>query len=204
VLDVGCGAGTFLALAAREHGCEVTGVDFKDLSGSPWMKGVEFRCGVFTEQPFEGRRFDHITMWHFLEHDYEPRRTLAKARELLSEEGRLIIEVPRLDSLTYRLFGCRWPGLQAPQHTALYSYATLRALALREGFEIVDHLPYGAFPPYFYIFAGCAFRLLKGKGLDFSKAVFPYFIGELALAPVLAFEKRLNLAMQTIVLRRST
>jgi SAM-dependent methyltransferase len=203
VLDVGCGAGTFLAHLARVHGARVTGVDFKDLSASPWMQGVEFRCGLLSAQSFGDTRFDVITMWHFLEHDYEPRRTLAAARELLAENGRLVVEVPRLDSASFRLFKERWPGLQAPQHTALYSHATLRALALREGYDIVEHLPYGAFPAYFYLFAGAAFKLLRGKGLDFSKAVYPYFLGELLLAPMLLFEKKLNLAMQTIVLRKA-
>jgi hypothetical protein len=74
---------------------------------------------------------------------------------------------------------------------------------LREGYDIVEHLPYGAFPAYFYLFAGAAFKLLRGKGLDFSKAVYPYFLGELLLAPMLLFEKKLNLAMQTIVLRKA-
>src|SRR5262245_59664173 len=37
VLDVGCGAGTFLDRIHRRHGSSVTGVDFKDLSGSPWL-----------------------------------------------------------------------------------------------------------------------------------------------------------------------
>jgi SAM-dependent methyltransferase len=202
VLDIGCGAGTFLAMAAAEHGCEATGVDFKDLSHLPWMKSIDFRCGLFPEQHFGERRFDVITMWHFLEHDYEPRRTLAKARELLSDGGRLIIEVPKLDSVSFRLFQERWPGLQAPQHTALYSHATLRSMATREGLEIVEHLPSGAFPAYFYLFTGVAFKLLRGRGLNLARAVYPYFLGELLLLPILAFEKSLNLAMQTLVLRR--
>ena len=202
VLDVGCGAGTFLALVAERFGCHVTGVDFKDLSSSPWMRGVEFRCGCLSDQRFGERRFDLITMWHFLEHDYEPRRTLAKARELLADHGRLVIEVPNLDSASFRWFGERWPGLQAPQHTVLFSTSTLRAMALREGYDVVEHLSYGAFPAYFYLFAGAAFKRLKGKGLDFSKVTVPYFAGELLLAPLLAFEKDLDLAMQTIVLRK--
>jgi hypothetical protein len=104
--------------------------------------------------------------------------------------------------VSFRLFHDRWPGLQAPQHTALYSHATLRSIATREGLEIVEHLPYGAFPAYFYLFTGLAFRLLRGRGLNLSRAVYPYFLGELLLAPLLLFEKQLNLAMQTIVLRR--
>src|SRR5947209_6752606 len=50
VLDVGCGAGTFLARARDRHGCAVTGVDFKDLSALPSMRGVDFRCGLLSEQ----------------------------------------------------------------------------------------------------------------------------------------------------------
>ena len=203
VLDIGCGAGTFLALAARERGCAVTGVDFKDLSALPWMQRIEFRCGLLREQQFGERRFDLITMWHFLEHDYEPRRTLATARELLARDGRLVVEVPRLDSVSFGLFRERWPGLQAPQHTALYSWSSLRAMATSEGLEVVAQLPYGAFPAYFYLFAGAAFKLLRGRGLNLSRAVYPYFLGELLLLPLLLFEKRLNLAMQTIVLRRA-
>ena len=203
VLDIGCGAGTFLAMAAKRHGCAVTGVDFKDLSQLPWMKAIEFRCGLLREQHFDGREFDLVTMWHFLEHDYEPRRTLATARALLAPGGRLVIEVPRLDSVSFALFRERWPGLQAPQHTALYSWSSLRSMASRERLEIVAHLPYGAFPAYFYLFAGVAFKLLKGRGLNLARAVYPYFLGELLLLPLLLFEKQLNLAMQTIVLRRT-
>lgn len=199
VLDVGCGAGTFLDRVRRIAGASVTGVDFKDLSHLPWMNEVDFRHGLFQDQDFGARGFDLITMWHFLEHDYEPLGTLRHARELLAPGGRLIVEVPRLDSLTFRLYGDRWPGLQAPQHTALYTRQSLLEMIARAGLEVVEHLPYGAFPPYFYLFAGAAFKLLKGRGLDLTRVIHVYFIGQALLAPVLLFERRLNLAMQTVV-----
>jgi SAM-dependent methyltransferase len=201
VLDIGCGAGTFLAAVQRETGAPVTGVDFKDLSHLPWMRDVEFRCGLFYEQALESRAFDLITMWHFLEHDYDPLRTLRCARDRLSEVGRLVIEVPRLDSVSFRLYRERWPGLQAPQHTVLYTKATLLETVRKAGLEVVDYLPWGAFPPYFYLFSGAAFKLLKGRGLNLSRAIYPYFLGQALLSPVLLFQKRLNLAMQTVVCR---
>ena len=34
------------------------GVDFKDLSASPTLAGVDFRCGLFYEQDFGDKRFD--------------------------------------------------------------------------------------------------------------------------------------------------
>jgi SAM-dependent methyltransferase len=201
VLDVGCGAGTFLTRVRKEAGATVSGVDFKDLTHLPGFDRIGFHHGLFYEQPFTGRRFDLITMWHFLEHDYDPVRTLRHARKLLTNDGRLLIEVPRLDSVSWRLFRERWPGLQAPQHTALYSREKLLALVSTAGLEVVDYLPYGAFPAYFYLFAGAAFKLLRGKGLNLSRAIYPYFLGQLLLSPVLLFEKRLNLAMQTVVCR---
>jgi hypothetical protein len=70
------------------------------------------------------------------------------------------------------------------------------------GLEVVDYLPYGAFPAYFYLFTGTAFRLLRGRGLNLQASMIPYFIGQLLLSPLLLFETRLNLAMQTIVCRR--
>jgi 2-polyprenyl-3-methyl-5-hydroxy-6-metoxy-1,4-benzoquinol methylase len=202
VLDVGCGAGTFLAALHDETGARVSGVDFVDLSGRPALSGVDFRHGQLHEQRFGTRQFDLITLWHFLEHDYGPLRSLATVRDLLQPDGRAIIEVPRLDSLSFRIFGNRWPGLQAPQHTALYEKATLLALVDRAGLEVVDYLPYGAFPPYFYLFCGTAFRLRPGRGLNLRRAAAAYFAGQIVALPVLPFLKHANFAMQTVVCRR--
>lgn len=202
VLDVGCAVGTYLQKIRSLYGAEATGVDFKDLSGHPSLRGVDFRCGLFYEQDFGTAKFDLITMWHFLEHDYDPILTLRTARDLLASDGRLVIEVPRLDSTTFKLYGNRWPGLQAPQHTVLLDRQRFLAAIDVAGLEVVDYLPYGAFPAFFYIFAGAAFKLLRGKGLNLSRAIFPYFLGQILFSPVLAFERQLNFAMQTVICRR--
>jgi SAM-dependent methyltransferase len=202
VLDVGCAVGTFLAHLKTRHGINAAGVDFKDLSSAETLRDVEFHCGLFYEADLAANRFDLVTMWHFLEHDYDPLRSLATARDVLNDDGVLVVEVPRLDSRTFRLFGQRWPGLQAPQHTVLFDRDSLLRAVRKSGLEVVDYLPYGAFPAYFYLFTGAAFRLLNGRGLNLDKAIVPYFVGQLLALPVTAFEKRLNLAMQTVVCRR--
>jgi 2-polyprenyl-3-methyl-5-hydroxy-6-metoxy-1,4-benzoquinol methylase len=201
VLDVGCGAGTFLARLKKTTGAQVAGVDFKEeLATLPWFEGVELHSGLFYEQHLEAGRFDLVTMWHFLEHCYDPLRSLEEAKRVVAPRtGRIIIEVPRLGSLTWKLYRERWPGLQAPQHTVLFTKETLLDLVRKAGLEVVEWLPYGAFPAYFYVFTGAAFKFLKGKGLDLDKAIAPYFFGQLLLAPLLLFERRLDLAMQTVV-----
>jgi SAM-dependent methyltransferase len=202
VLDVGCGSGSFLQRLRHQRGVQATGLDFKDLSSSPFLEGIVFHHGLFYDVDFRATKFDVVTMWHFLEHDYDPLRSLRTARDLLRPGGRLIVEVPRLDSRTFAWFGDRWPGLQAPQHTVLFDRAHLVSMVHGAGLEVVDYLPYGAFPAYFYLFTGAAFRLLRGRGLNLEAAMIPYFIGQLLLSPFLVFETRLNLAMQTIVCKR--
>ena len=202
VLDVGCAVGTFLTTTQDRYGCAIAGVDFKDCSHYPGFERLSFFQGLFYEQDFGQRRFDLITMWHFLEHDYDPMRSLRTARELLKPQGRLIIEVPRLDSVSFALYKERWPGLQAPQHTVLFDKEHLVEAARRQGLRVLEHLPYGAFPAYFYLFTGALFKHLKGRGIDINRWIHAYFAGQVALAPVLMLERRLNLAMQTIVCAR--
>ena len=202
VLDVGCAVGTFLQLLKQETGCQAIGVDFKDLSQSPGLQDVEFHHGTFPDAAIDNGRCDLVTMWHFLEHDYDQHASLQKARDVMKDDGRLIIEVPRLDSVSARLYGDRWPGLQAPQHTVLFDKKTFLRMVEEAGFEVVEWLPWGAFPAYFYLFAGAAFSVLKGKGLDLDKVVAPYFVGQVLTTPIRLFEKQLNLAMQTVVCRK--
>ena len=202
LLDVGCGAGSFLRWMHLNYQVAAAGVDFIDLSGRPGFEDIDFRCNLFYQAGFEDGRFDAVTMWHFLEHDYDPMRSLHEAHVVLKDRGILVIEVPRLDSVSFGMYGDRWPGLQAPQHTALYTREALERFVTSAGFTIVEYLPYGAYPAYFYLFAGLAFRILKGKGLNLSRAIYPYFLGRLLLAPLLLFERRLNLAMQTVICRK--
>lgn len=205
VLDVGCGAGGFLHHMGERYGARVAGVDFKPLAkqiGEQGQQAVDFRCGTLSADMFPERSFDLVTMWHFLEHDYDPLRSLGIAGSLLKDDGRLVIEVPRLDSLTHRLYRDRWPGWQAPQHTfALDKQACLRMME-KAGLEVVDYLPYGAYPGYFYLYAGAAFTLRKGKGIDLGKAIYSYMAGQLLLSPVMLFERHLNLSMQVVVCKR--
>lgn len=198
VLDVGCAVGTFLLHLNKKYDCKISGVDFKEGLDYPGFDKIEFYEGLFYEQPIAEKRYDLVTMWHFLEHDYDPNLTLETAKKVMKDDGKLIIEVPRLDSVTFKLFGRKWPGVQAPQHTALYDKKHFIALMEKHNLRVVKYLPYGAFPPYFYIFAGSYFKLI-GKNLNLNKIIFPYFVGQFILTPILWFQKVLNLSMQTVI-----
>ena len=202
VLDVGCAVGTFLLHINKKHHVKISGVDFKEGLDFPDFHKIEFYEGLFYEQKIKENRYDAVTMWHFLEHCYDPNRSLQMAKKVLKKGGKLIVEVPRLDSFTFKLFGRKWPGVQAPQHTVLYDKKAFISMMKKNGFKVNTYLPYGAFPPYFYIFAGSYFKTM-GKNLNLNNIIFPYFLGQLILTPILWFQKYLNLSMQTVVCEKT-
>ncbi len=201
VLDVGCAVGTFLLHLNKKYNCKIHGVDFKEDLTYPDFDKINFYEGLFYEQSLPEDSFDLVTMWHFFEHDYDPNKSLEMAKKVLKRDGKLIIEIPKLDSLTYRLFKNKWPGIQAPQHTALYTKQSILNMLEKHDLVVEEYLPYGAFPPYFYIFTGTYFKIL-GKGLKLDKIIFPYFLFQLLLSPILFFQKKLNLSMQTVVCKQ--
>ncbi len=201
VLDVGCAVGTFLLHLNKKYNCKIHGVDFKEDLSYPDFDKINFHEGLFYEQALPENSFDLITMWHFFEHDYDPNKSLEMAKKFLKPDGKLIIEIPKLDSLTFRLFKNKWPGIQAPQHTALYTKKSILNMLEKHDLVVEEYLPYGAFPPYFYIFTGTYFKIL-GKGLKLDKIIFPYFLFQLLLSPILFFQKKLNLSMQTVICKQ--
>ncbi|MEM4239244.1 MAG: class I SAM-dependent methyltransferase, partial [Nitrososphaerota archaeon] len=79
-----------------------------------------------------------VTLWHTLEHMYNPLDALKKIHLLLKPDGFLIFSTPNLDSLDARLFGQYWIGYELPRHLQVFSYHTLSMLVNKSGFVILD------------------------------------------------------------------
>lgn len=144
LLDVGSGQGFFL-YHAQQHGFSVTGVD------------VSSRAVAFCEQTFHikvhlqninqdfnfDEKFDVITMWHILEHVSDPLGFVKRLRQFLAPQGRLIVEVPNINSLKFRLASAqhRWIGGNHPRHHKyFFSWKTLRYLLRKAGYDSVEKL----------------------------------------------------------------
>jgi SAM-dependent methyltransferase len=93
---------------------------------------AEFACAPLRPESFAG-----ITMFHVVEHLYDPRSYLAAARELLAPAGRLIVQVPNAASWQCRLLGRAWNGMDVPRHLYDFRASDLESLLARTGFEVV-------------------------------------------------------------------
>jgi len=104
ILDVGCGGGAFV-YTAKELGWDAMGVDMSEAgirhARSAWGLSKEVQVIDFDDLELR-RKFDVITMFHVLEHVYEPHKLLKRLKAMLTSDGLLVIAVPNFGSRDVR------------------------------------------------------------------------------------------------------
>jgi SAM-dependent methyltransferase len=137
LLDIGCGSGSFLAMVKRA-GFEACGMDISEraVRAAIDQYGLDVRQGGIGSAVWADTRFDVVSMFHVLEHVADPRSALRYASSLLKPAGRLVIQVPNVDSLQARIFRTRWYGLDVPRHLINFSGEGLRLLLRESGLRI--------------------------------------------------------------------
>jgi 2-polyprenyl-3-methyl-5-hydroxy-6-metoxy-1,4-benzoquinol methylase len=147
VLDVGCGGGLFLqmlrqrAAVRTRDGLRVIGLDFSiEAANVAWRRsGVPVMCATLAHAPLAPSSCDAITMFHVLEHLYDPGSYLEAAHQLLKPDGRLIVQVPNAACWQFLVLGERWNGIDAPRHLINFRRSDLDALLDQCGFEVLRH-----------------------------------------------------------------
>ncbi len=138
ILDVGCGGGLFLRMM-RERGYRGVGLDFSlGAAGVAWeINEVPTVCASLAHAPFASGSAAAITMFHVLEHLYDPGSYLQAAHDLLEPNGRLVVQVPNAASWQFMLLGESWRGLEVPRHLWNFKASDLEILLDRSGFDLV-------------------------------------------------------------------
>ena len=141
VLDVGCGGGLFLQMLAERCGAKVVGLDFSlDAAHVAWSRaGVPAVCATLSRAPLAPESCAVVTMFHVLEHLYDPASYLDAARQLLRPDGRLIVQVPNAACWQFLLLGERWNGIDVPRHLTDFRLSDLDQLLDNCGFEVLRH-----------------------------------------------------------------
>jgi SAM-dependent methyltransferase len=140
ILDVGCGGGLFLDMM-RRRGHRVAGLDFSiAAAATAWRQhGVPVICGSLSTAPLLPGSCAAITMYHVLEHLYDPVAYLEAAHSLLAADGRLIVQVPNVSSWQFLIFGETWNGVDVPRHLIDFRASDLDQLLDHCGFEVLRH-----------------------------------------------------------------
>ena len=138
LLDVGCGGGLFLGMM-RERGFRVIGLDNScEAAAIAWRRQrAPAACGLMESVPFRRGSVAGLTMFHVLEHLYDPRAYLIAARQLLAADGRLVVQVPNAASWQFRLLGRAWNGVDVPRHLFDFRDRDLEKLLDSCGFDVL-------------------------------------------------------------------
>ena len=138
IVDIGCGGGLFLRML-RERGYRGVGLDNSiDAARVAWKQnGVPVICGDLTNSPLDRGGISLVSMFHVLEHVYDPVAYLRTARDLLAVDGRLVVQVPNASSWQFLIFGGHWNGVDVPRHLVNYRQRDLENLLDYCGFEVL-------------------------------------------------------------------
>lgn len=136
ILDIGCGTGYFPAFM-KQNRWDASGVEVSS-------KAREYaisRFGLEVIPPnntglLPGSSFDCITLWHVMEHLYDPDNWFEKIKHLLKDNGVCIIALPNSESSDAKKFKQYWAAYDVPRHLWHFSAPSVSRLASRHGFSV--------------------------------------------------------------------
>ena len=182
LLDVGCAAGAFLRLFARDPKWSVAGVEPSRFAAEYARStlGLNVHTGFLREQHLPPASLEAITSLDTFYFHPEPNEDLAEMARLLVPGGLLFMEIPGLrfrllknSGFLARLRYGESARLNAALHLFFYSASTLARLARPHGLQLVAGHPqqgpiYGSLPlrlanaGYFHL-AAFIYRLSAGR-----------------------------------------
>lgn len=136
ILDVGCGSGDFLWRMFEFGYSKLWGID--PYMDSRYIRASPIRLERKSIFDFDsgGVQFDVIIFVHSFEHIAQQQATLARARELLTEDGVCILRIPFASSYAWEHYRTDWVNLDAPRHFFLHTSRSLNILAESAGFRV--------------------------------------------------------------------
>ena len=148
LLDIGTGTGYFLHFMQKE-GYKVSGVE-KSHNAREFAK-EQFNLEIESPKVFLNGTatglYDIITLWHVLEHLYNPGKYLARIRSVLNKSGFLVLALPNSNSYDAGFYKEYWAGYDVPRHLWHFTPDTFSQLAKKNGFHLVrmKRLPLDSF-----------------------------------------------------------
>ncbi len=136
MFEVGCATGFFMDLA-RQKGWQTEGIDISEYA----VKKAREKGLVATTAPLESyqsaKKFDAVVMQDLIEHVKDPVGVVNRAKNLLAENGLLLITTPDAGSLWAKAWGKHWHAFVPPQHLFYFSVKNLASILEKNGFKVV-------------------------------------------------------------------
>ena len=144
ILDIGAGTGDFLSVCKNDN-WNVLGIEPNEKA----RKIAESKKINLQENLSEvkNKKFDVITMWHVLEHVENLQEYIQQLKELLKENGTLLIAVPNYKSYDAAYYKSYWAAYDVPRHLWHFSKDSISKLMFKEQMSVqkIKPMPFDAF-----------------------------------------------------------
>jgi SAM-dependent methyltransferase len=117
---------------------------FTNLTGiDPFING-DYNFGdtfrIYKKNVFDlkNTKYDYIMLHHSFEHMESPGLVMIKLRELLNENGRILIRVPVVSQYFLDLYGTSLVSLDAPRHFYIHSVESMRLLCSAANLQLIE------------------------------------------------------------------
>ena len=139
LLEIGAGTGFFLQQAQAQGYEVVTGIEPSRAAVAEADPTVADRIVTDIMRPglFEPETFDVVCLFQVFDHVPDPNLLLQECRRVLRPGGLVLALNHNVEALSNRIMGERSPIIDV-EHTYLYSPATMKAIFVRNGFDVLE------------------------------------------------------------------
>ena len=138
ILDVGCGTGDFLAIC-KKNGWTTLGIE-----PNKKARNISLTKKLVIKEKLEdvqNEKFDIITLWHVLEHVPNLSEYINRLKELLTDNGTLIIAVPNFKSYDAEYYKQHWAAFDVPRHLWHFSKNSIQKIFKEYNMELIKTVP---------------------------------------------------------------
>lgn len=168
LLDFGSGTGTFAAYM-QKNGWQITAIE--PAAEVRKQALVQYNLQSFPVEALStlNKKYDVITLWHVLEHIHDLHNMINILKNLLEDNGKLVIAVPNYTCLDATIYKNYWDGYDVPRHLYHFSPQAMQQLMQQHQLNIEKIKPM-----WYDSFYGCLLsekHKRKGKKTNFIKGM---------------------------------